>query len=225
LNIETGIGSQSITIPGAMNEFSLYAVNLSMSKGWLVFADGEPFHSSTSLMDIFLPVNTAKIYIPDQRMFYPDIRNLDEKPGLLNNITFSKIIANVSIEISGYPEKNNSYLSIGNLVYEPVNRTLNFSLQMGNYSLSIYSGNSQIYTATIFIYEMNQTIVISLHKGAAANNPPTDILNKIYPIIAAGGVMICMGAFIRVRYLRICPLCLSEVGFIHLRHRCPYKKS
>ena len=68
LNIETGTGSQSITIPGAMNEFSLYAVNLSMSKGWLVFADGEPFRSSTNLMDIFLPVNTAKIYIPDQRM-------------------------------------------------------------------------------------------------------------------------------------------------------------
>lgn len=225
LNIETGTGSQSITIPGAMNEFSLYAFNLSMSKGWLVFVDGELFHSSTSLMDIFLPVNTAKIYIPDQIMFYPDIRDLDEKPGLLNNITFSKIIANVSIEISGYPERNNSYLSIGNFVYQPVNRTLNFSLQMGNYSLSIYSGNSQIYTATIFIYEMNQSIVISLHKGAAANIPPTDILNKIYPIIAAGGVMICIGAFIRVRYLRICPLCLSEVGFIHLRHRCPYKKS
>jgi len=225
LNIETGTGSQSITIPGAIHEFSLYAVNLSMSKGWLVFADGEPFHSSTNLMDIFLPVNTAKIYIPDQRMFYPVNRNLDEKPGLLNNITFSKIIANVSIEISGYPERNNSYLSIGNLVYVPDNRTLNFSLQMGNYSLSIYSGNSQIYTATIFIYKMNQTIVISLHKGAVANKPPTDILNKIYPIIAAGGVMICMGAFIRVRYLRMCPLCLSEVGFIHLRHRCPYKKS
>lgn len=225
LNIETGTGSQSITIPGAIHEFSLYAVNLSMSKGWMAYADGEPFHSSTSLMDFFLPLNTAKIYIPDQRMFYPDIRNLDEKPGLLNNITFSKIIANVSIEISGYPERNNSYLSIGNLAYEPVNRTLNFSLQMGNYSLSIYSGNSQIYTATIFIYEMNQTIVISLHKGAVANNPPTDILNKIYPIIAAGVVIICMGAFIRVRYLRMCPLCLSEVGFIHLKHRCPYKKS
>ncbi|MFG1556041.1 MAG: hypothetical protein AAE985_06215 [Thermoplasmataceae archaeon] len=225
LNIETGTGSQSITIPGAIHEFSLYAVNLSMSKGWLVFADGEPFHSSTNLMDIFLPVNTAKIYIPDQRMFYPVNRNLDEKPGLLNNITFSKIIANVSIEISGYPERNNSYLSIGNLVYVPDNRTLNFSLQMGNYSLSIYSGNSQIYTATIFIYKMNQTIVISLHKGAVANKPPTDILNKIYPIIAAVGVIICMAAFIRVRYLRMCPLCLSEVGFIHLRHRCPYKKS
>ena len=224
LNIETGTGSQSITIPGIMHEFSLYAVNLSMSKGWMAYADGEPFHSSTNLMDIFLPVNTAKIYIPNQRMFYPHMRNLDEKPGLLNNITFSKIITNVSIEISGYPERNNSYLSIGNFVYEPVNRTLNFSLPMGNYSLSIYSGNSQIYTATIFIYEMNQTIVISLHKGAVANNPFA-VLNDIYPVVVAGGVIICMGVFIRLRYLRICPLCLSEVGFIHLRHRCPYKKS
>ena len=225
LNIEKMVGSQNITIPGVMHEFSLDAINISMSKGWIAYADGLSFHSSTSIMNIFLPVNIAQIYIPDQRMYSPNIHYMDEYPGSINNITFSKIVANIRIEISGLSHLNNTSLAIANLIVYPVHGFLNFSLPMGNYTLFIYSGNSQLYTTTLFIYKINQSMVISVPQGAIPGNMPKTILNEFYPLILGGVAGVIFGILIRVRYLRICPFCLSEVGFVHFKHRCSYKKS
>ncbi len=225
LNIEKMVGSQNITIPGVMNEFSLEAINISMSKGWIAYADGASFHSSTPIMNIFLPVNIAQIYVPDQRMYSSNIHYMDEYPGSINNITFSKIVANIRIEISGLSHLNNTSLAIGNLIVYHVNGSLNFPLPMGNYTLSIYSGNSQLYTTTVFIHEINQSMVISVPPRAIPENMPKTILNEFYPLILGGVAGVIFGILIRARYLIICPFCLSEVGFVHFKHRCSYKKS
>ena len=225
LNLEKTEGSQNITIPGVMHEFSLDAINISMSKGWIAYADGENFHSSTRLMNIFLPVNTAQIYIPDQRMYSPNIHYMAESPGNISNITFSKIVVNIQIEITGLSDPSNTSLSIGNFIIDPVDDSLNFSLPMGNYTLSLYCENSQLYTTTVFIHIINQSMVISVPHGSTPGNLPKKILNEFYPLIIVGAAGVLFGTLIRIRYLRICPFCLSEVGFIHLRHRCSYKKS
>ena len=117
LNVELKEGSQNITIPGEMHEFSLIALNMTMTKGWIAYANGELFHSSTRIMDIFLQVNNAQIYIPNQRMYFPDIHNIEAKQDSMTNITFSKIVANVSVEISGYSVTNNTFMTIANSIY------------------------------------------------------------------------------------------------------------
>lgn len=225
LNVEEREGSQNITIPGEMHEFSLNAINMTMTKGWIAYADGELFHSSTRIMDIFLQVNNAQIYIPNQRMYFPDIHNIEAKQDSLTNITFSKIVANVSVEISGYSVTNNTFMTIANSIYGLNKYQINIPIPMGNYSISIYSENSQIYAGNVFINEKNQSIVISVHEKKVTHYSPITILGEIYPFIVGGAVIAGIGIFVRLRYLRICPLCLSEIGFIHRRHRCPYKKS
>ena len=223
LVMENESGVENITVPGIMGLFTIREKNLNISGGWIATFNGVTYKSMTSTIAVYLPLSPVRIFVPEQRMYKPASANITAVPGTVYNITFAKILAEVHIDLPGNYKNSQLTIWIGNRSFSDSGSSLNVTLPMGNYTMSVYSGSVELYSQRIFIHSISQDLLVQVPHAETDQNLWSIFWNNIWIPFFLLVIVSIYAVFSRKIYMRFCPMCLSEVGFLKPRHRCPKK--
>ncbi|MHB1493629.1 MAG: hypothetical protein ACYCR7_08110 [Thermoplasmataceae archaeon] len=223
LVMENESGVENITVPGAMNTFIIRETNLNISNGWIASFNGVTHKSMTSTITVYLPLSSVRIFVPEQRLCKPASANITAIMGKVYNITFMRILVEVHIDLSGNYKNSQLTIRIGNRFFSGSISSLNVTLPMGNYTISVYSGSVELCSQRLYIHAMNQNVNVQVPQAGTDQNPWNIFWNNIWIAFLLSLIVFLYIVFSRKMYMRFCTACLSEVSFLKPMHRCPKK--